>query len=103
MQINNYIKKGGEIYISIFSMRENTIGMLFIILPLLTFLISLIAQLLIKKKIIIIIIVFILYLKVLSNPNNSGYMMWCYIYTFISLLATLLSDLILKYKKRLAK
>ena len=88
---------------NIFSINNNPMGMILVIFPLLTFIISLIVQLLIKKKIIILSVVFVGYLIATFTIFNSTFLMWCFVYTFISLLATLLSDLILKYTKKSTK
>ena len=88
---------------NIFSIYYNPFGMVLIILPLLTFIISLIAQLLIKKKIIVLSVVFVGYLIATFTIFNSSFLIWCFIYTFISLIATFLADLILKYKKKSTK
>lgn len=85
---------------NILSINNNPMGMVFVIFPLLTFIISLIVQILIKKKIIIVSFVFIGYLIATFTIFNSSFLRWCFVYTFISFLATLLADLILKYKKK---
>lgn len=74
-----------------------------IILPLFTLIISLVSQILIKKKIIILSIVFIGYLIATFTIFNSTFLIWCFIYTFISLIGTLLADLILKYRKNILR
>jgi uncharacterized membrane protein len=88
---------------NIFSINNDPMGMILVIFPLLTFIISLIVQLLIKKKIIILSVVFVGYLIATFTIFNSTFLMWCFVYTFISLLATLLADLILKYTKKSTK
>ncbi len=88
---------------NIFSINNDPMGMVLAIFPLLTFIISLIVQLLIKKKIIILSVVFVGYLIATFTIFNSTFLIWCFVYTFISLLATLLADLILKYTKKSTK
>jgi hypothetical protein len=73
--------------------------MVLIIFPLITLVISFIVQLLIKKKAIILSIVFISYLVATFTLFNSSFLIWCFVYTAISLVGTLIADLILKYKK----
>lgn len=85
---------------SFFSINENPFGMVLIILPTLTFIVSLILQLLMKKKIIILGIVFIVYLIATYTVFNSSFLIWCFVYTGISLIGTLIADLILKYSKK---
>ncbi|GAA0764336.1 hypothetical protein GCM10008907_36340 [Clostridium sartagoforme] len=85
---------------SIFSINENPFGMILIILPLFTFVVSLILQLFIKRKIIILGIIFTVYLVATYTVFNSSFLMWCFVYTGISLIGTLVADLILKYRKK---
>ena len=77
--------------------------LILIILPLFTLIISLVSQILIKKKIIILSIIFLGYLIATFTIFNSSFLLWCFIYTFVSLIGTLLADLILKYRKNSAK
>ncbi|WP_425544871.1 DUF2651 family protein [Clostridium sartagoforme] len=74
--------------------------MILIILPLFTFVVSLILQLFIKRKIIILGIIFTVYLVATYTVFNSSFLMWCFVYTGISLIGTLVADLILKYRKK---
>ena len=85
---------------SFFSINENPFGMILIVLPTLTFIVSLFLQLLMKKKIIILGIVFIVYLIATYTIFNSTFLIWCFVYTGISLIGTLMADLILKYSKK---
>lgn len=101
--VYNHVKTGGEFFMNIFSYYNNPFGLILIILPLLTFIISLVSQILIKKKIVILSIVFIGYLIATFTIFNSSFLIWCFIYTFISLIATLLADLIIKYTKKSRK
>ncbi|MDP4178578.1 MAG: DUF2651 family protein [Bacillota bacterium] len=80
---------------------KDPFGLILITLPILTFIISLIGQLFIKKKIIILSIVFILYLAATFIIFNSSFLIWCFIYTGISAIGTLIADLIIKCKKKL--
>lgn len=86
---------------SIIGINDDPFGLILIGFPLFTFIISLIIQLLIKKKIIILSIVFIGYLIATFVLFNSSFLIWCFIYTFISLIGTLIADLILKFRKNL--
>lgn len=85
---------------STFSINDNPFGITLIIFPLLTFITSLILQLLIKKKVIISSVVFTLYLIATFTLFNSSFLLWCFVYTGISLVGTLIADLILKYNKK---
>jgi hypothetical protein len=79
--------------------NNNPFELVLIIFPLFTFIISLLSQLLIKKKVIILSIVFIGYLIATFTLFNSSFLIWCFVYTVISLVGTLIADSILKYKK----
>jgi len=79
-------------------------GVVLIGLPLFTLITSLIMQLLLKKKVIVLSVIFIGYLiSTFAVFNNSSFIIWCFIYTVIALFGTLISDLILKCKKRLLR
>lgn len=80
--------------------NHNPFELVLIILPLSTFIISLIGQFLMKKKVIILSIVFIGYLIATFTLFNSSFLIWCFVYTVISLVGTLTADLILRYKKK---
>lgn len=85
---------------SFFSINKNPFGMILIVLPTLTFIVSLILQLLMKKKTIILAIVFIVYLVATYTVFNSSFLIWCFVYTVTSLIGTIIADLILKYSKK---
>ncbi len=84
---------------STFSINDNPFGMILIIFPLLTFITSLILQILIKKKVIILGVVFIGYLIATFTLFNSTFLIWCFVYTGISLVGTFSADSILKDKE----
>jgi uncharacterized membrane protein len=75
-------------------------GLVFFILPLVTIVISVILQIVIKKKLIVIGIVFIAYLIATFVFFNSTFIVWCFVYTVISLIGTLIGDLIIKHRKK---
>lgn len=85
---------------SIIGINDDPFGLILIGFPLFTFIISLILQLFIKKKVIILSAFFIGYLIATFVLFNSSFLIWCFIYTFISLIGTIIADLILKYKKK---
>ena len=91
--------KSGDALMSSSVFEYNPMGLVLFALPLLTFVISLVMQLLIKKKIIILSIVFVGYLIATFVLFNSTFLIWCFVYTGISLTGTLIADLILKCKK----
>lgn len=62
-----------------FSINDNPFGMILIIFPLLTFIISLILQLLIKKKVIVLSIIFIWYLIATFVLFNTTFLIWCFV------------------------
>jgi len=77
----------------------NPFGLVFFVLPLLTIVISIILQLVIKKKLIVVGVVFVVYLIATFAVFNSSFLFWCFIYTIISFIATLIVDLIIKCVK----
>jgi hypothetical protein len=92
--------KGREIEMPAFNIDANPFEMVLIIFPLITFVVSIIAQLLLKKKLWILGFVFILYLIATYTVFNSSFLMWCFVYTGISFIGTLIADLILKFRKK---
>jgi len=74
-------------------------GLVFFILPLSTIVVSVILQLIIKRKLIVASIVFVAYLIATFAVFNYTFLFWCFIYTAISLIATLIVDLITKRAK----
>ncbi len=74
-------------------------GLVFFVLPLLTIVISVILRLVIKKKLIVVSIVFTAYLIATFAVFNSSFLFWCFIYTVISFIVTLIVDLIIKLVK----
>jgi len=69
------------------------------ILPLLTIVVSAILQLVVKKKLIVVSIVFVVYFIATFAVFNSSFLFWCFIYTAISFIVTLVVDLIIKLVK----
>ena len=74
--------------------------LVFFILPLLTIVISVILQLVIKKKLVVVSIVFVAYLIATFVLFNSTFLIWCFVYTVISFIGTIIGDLIIKYGKK---
>ena len=77
----------------------NPFGLVFFTLPLLTIVISVILQLVIKRKLIVTSIVFVAYLIATFAVFNSSFLFWCFIYTVISFIVTFVVDLIIKLVK----
>ena len=82
-----------------FVFENNPMGLVLFTLPLLTLVISFVMQLFIKKKIIVISVVFVAYLIATFVYFNSTFLIWCFFYTVISLIGTLIADWVLKRKK----
>jgi hypothetical protein len=78
---------------------DNPMGLVIFSLPLLTLVISFVMQLFIQKKLIVVSIVFIGYLIATFVFFNSTFFIWCFVYTGIALVGTLIADLVLKRKK----
>ncbi len=85
---------------NIFNINQNPFGMILIILPLLTFIVSFLAQLIIKKKIIVVGTVFIGYLIAMVTIFNHTFQIWVYVYTAISFLGTCIADWVKFYKDK---
>lgn len=75
-------------------------GLVLFTFPLLVFVIAVGAQLIFKKKLIILLINFVCWLIATFTIFNSSFLIYCFIYTFISLLGTLIGDLIIKFKNK---
>lgn len=81
---------------SIFSLDENPFGMVFIIFPIITFIASLVLQVIIKKQLIIIGSIFICWLIVSFTLFNKSFLIWCLVYAVISIIGTLIANLAMK-------
>ncbi len=77
----------------------NEFSLVLIVLPISTFLISLVMQIILHKKIWVVGIVFLLYLLSTFTIFNSTFLFWVFIYTFIALAGTILADLLIRIKK----
>lgn len=84
---------------NLFGYGINPFGLVLFIFPLLTIVVSVILQIMIKKKLIVAGIVFVAYLIATFALFNSSFLFWCFIYTAISFMATFIVDLIIKYIK----
>ena len=79
-----------------FSLNENPFGMILIILPLITFISSMVLQILTNKRLIILSTVFFGYLVATFSLFNSTFLIWCFVYTGIAVIGTLIGTLIRK-------
>lgn len=84
---------------SIFNFND-PFGLILITLPLVTFILSITLQLLVKQKIIVLSGVFITYLILTFTVFNSSFLIWCFVYTGIALIGTLIADNVLHFAKR---
>lgn len=79
-----------------FFYEVNPFELVLVILPILTVVVSILLQLWIKKKIIILGIVFGVYLIATYTVFNSSFLMWCFVYTGIAFIGTLMADFVLR-------
>ncbi|MBU3154282.1 YbeF family protein [Clostridium estertheticum] len=73
-------------------------GLVLFTLPLLIFVLSIAMQFIFKKRLVVLFTTFVCCLVATFTIFNSSFLIYCFIYTFISLLGTLLGDVILKTK-----
>ncbi|MBU3097899.1 MULTISPECIES: DUF2651 family protein [Clostridium] len=73
-------------------------GLVLFTLPLLIFVLSIAMQFIFKKRLVILFTTFVCCLVATFTMFNSSFLIYCFIYTLISLLGTLLGDVILKTK-----
>ncbi len=78
---------------------ENPSVLVLFMLPLLTLIISICMQLLIKNRITVVGVVFIGYLVATFVLFNSTFLIWCFVYTGIAITGTLIADLIRRKRK----
>lgn len=76
-------------------------GLVLFTLPLLVFVVSLLMQLIFEKRLIILLINFSCWLIATFTIFNSSFIIYCFIYTFISFIGTLIGDLIIYLRKNL--
>jgi hypothetical protein len=72
---------------------NTSLGMTLGVYPVLVFVISLVLQLILKKKVVILLICFFAWFIATLFIFEASFLKWCFIYTFISLLGTLVGDL----------
>ena len=75
------------------SYYNTSLGMTFGVYPVLVFVISLVLQIILKKKTVILVICFLVWFIATLFIFDASFLKWCFIYTFISLLGTLVGDL----------
>ena len=76
-------------------------GLVLFTLPLSVLVISIVMQLIFKKRSIILLINFVVWLIATFAIFNSSFLIYCFIYTVISLLGTFIADLIIKFKNKI--
>lgn len=79
---------------------KDPFGLILITLPLLTFVLSIVLQLLVKRKAIVLGGIFIVYLVLTFTVFNSSFLFWCFVYTGIALIGTLIADFTFKLAKK---
>lgn len=75
-------------------------GLVLFTFPLLVFIISIVMKLIFGKRLIILLLNFVCWLIATFTVFNSSFLIYCFIYTFISLVGTLVADLIIKSKNK---
>ena len=85
-----------------YNIDANPFEIVLIVLPFLTLAVSLVLQLFLKKRILIMGIIFCVYLIATFTVFNSSFLIWCFVYTGISLIGTLIADFFLKSGKKRA-
>lgn len=83
-----------------FSINEDPIGMVLVIFPVSIFIISILLQIIIKKKLVVTSFIFGGFLVATFTIFNSSFLIWCFVYTVISYIGTLIGDFILKYRNK---
>jgi len=78
---------------------ENPSVLVLFMLPILTFIISICMQFLIKNRITVVGVVFIGYLVATFVLFNSSFLIWCFVYTGIAITGTLIADRIRRKRK----
>lgn len=81
--------------------NTNMMGLVLFTLPLVVFVISIVMQLILKKRLIILLINFVFWVVATFTMFNSSFLIYCFIYTLISLLGTFTADLISKFRNKL--
>ncbi|MFT5875329.1 MAG: hypothetical protein ACI8WT_004312 [Clostridium sp.] len=90
--------------ISMFNIYNNDpMGMVIFTYPLLVLVISLVMQLIFKKMFAILLINFVFWLIAAFTIFNSSFLIWCFVYTFISFLGTVIGDLIIIFKNEFTR
>ena len=84
----------------VFSINEDPIGMVLVVFPVSIFIISILLQIIIKKKLVITSFIFGVFLVATFTIFNSSFLIWCFVYTVISYIGTIIGDFILKYRNK---
>ena len=96
--------KGGYInmfdFFNLYAKGSDPMGIVLFTYPLIVFVLSLIMELILKKKVGILLINFVFWLILTFTVLNSSFLIYCFIYTVISFLGTLMADLIISMKNK---
>lgn len=84
--------------LNIYADGSDPMGLVLFTYPLLVFVVSIVLQLILKKKVIVLLMNFVLWLILTFTVFNSSFFIYCFVYTFISLIGTFISDFIIKLK-----
>ena len=82
---------------------KTSLGMILGVYPVFVFVISLVAQFILKKKTIILISCFFIWFTATLFMFEPNFLKWCFIYTFISFFGTLVADLEIANMKKITK
>lgn len=84
-------------------LKYDPFGVVLVIFPVATLVLSFVLQLIIRKKAIIIAAVFAGYLIATFTAFNSSFLIWCFVYTVLAVIATMLADVCRKLVRRFAR
>jgi len=86
---------------NIYAEGSDPMGIILFTYPLLVFTISLVLQLIFKRRLIILLINLVFWFILTLTIFNSTFLIYCFIYSIISLTGTFAGDLINKLKSKL--
>ena len=92
---------GGNYMFNVLNFYNNDpMGTVLFTYPLIVFLLALVMQLILKKKVGILLINFVFWLVLTFTVFNSSFLIYCFVYTFVALLGTLMGELIILVKNK---
>ncbi|HEY5561379.1 MAG TPA: DUF2651 family protein [Clostridiaceae bacterium] len=86
--------------LNIYAKGSDPMGLVLFTYPLIVFVVSLVMQLILKKKVGILLINFAFWLVLTFTVLNSSFLIYCFVYTVISFLGTLMADIIISIKNK---